>query len=260
MVNPEQLSEVVFQCAMLDHQALWEQKKSRIMEQLAPDEVKLLLGHSLRLVKQRGETLYLGDDDVARMYILDRGYVRFCRMKEDGGRLITGFLGPADIFGPIFTDAAAGSPHGANDDFIEVVREARLIAVESSVFRAVLERHPAFLLRMVEILEARKTRLEKRVLSLVAKDVYAQTAEILLELSGKFGETCACDPALACDISLTHQEIADLVGVARPTVSKVISDMLKADLLRKHRQNLCLYNRQGIAILAEQGQKGFHSL
>lgn len=252
MVHSMESSDLLFKCAMQDSQLIWEQKKSKILEQLSADEMNALLSHSTRHNKARGELFYPNESDTPRIYILDRGYIRFCRITEEGGRLITGFLGPADLFGSIFPNAKA-NPEA---DFIEVVREARLIGIEADIFKGILQKHPSFLMRLVEIMESRQQQLENRVLSLVTKDVYAQTAEILLELSEKFGENCLEEPDLSRHIALTHQEIADLVGVARPTVSKIISELLKAGYLRKHQQHLCLHNKTGLQTVADQGQKG----
>ncbi|MEB3287910.1 MAG: Crp/Fnr family transcriptional regulator [Vampirovibrionales bacterium] len=250
MVELPELLNVTFKCAMDTHQAVWEHKKSKILEQLSPVDVSQLLEHSTRINKKRGELLYLSEIEKSCIYILDKGYIRSCRLTPDGRRLITGFMGPADLFGSFFQ-----LPQSENTDYIEIVREARLISIETQTFKSVLEKYPLFMMRLLEIMENRKCRLENRILSLISKDIYAQTAEVLLELSDKFGESCATDPDMMRDIGLTHQEIADLIGIARPTVSKVISDFLKADLLRKHHHNLCLYNRDGLEAIICQGQK-----
>jgi CRP/FNR family cyclic AMP-dependent transcriptional regulator len=252
VVRSIESSDLLFKCAMQDNQLIWEQKKTKILEQLSPEEGKSLLAHSIRYTQDRGEIFYPSESDVPRIYIMDRGYIRFCRITEDGGRVITGFLGPADIFGSIFAPTKASN----EADFIEVVREARLIGIETEAFKRVLQQHPNFMMRLLEILETRQQQLEHRVLSLVTKDVYAQTAEILIELSEKFGENCLEEPDLSRHIALTHQEIADLVGVARPTVSKIISELLKGGLLRKHNHHLCLNNKARLQSIADYGQKG----
>lgn len=249
----EEAGHILFAGPMQNHQLLWETKKANILAQLSAEEVRQLTQHSIFSVKERGTLIYPGESDVPRFYIIDRGYVRFCRISTNGNRLISGFLGPADVFGSLFsTDTTPTAPQ---EDFLEVVREARLIGIDATVFKSVLQAHPAFLMRMLEILETRKNKLEHRINSLLTKDVYAQTAEILIELGDKFGEHCADEPDHFRNIALTHQEIADLVGVARPTVSKIISEFLKSDLLHKHQSHLCLHNLSGLNRVAELGQK-----
>lgn len=142
------------------------------------------------------------------IYILARGYRRLCQITDEGQRIIAGFLGPADLFGQLFP-----TPKPDREEHcIEIVREARIIGVETDLFKMILQGHPQFLLRLMDILEIRQHRWERRVLSLVSKDVYAQTAKILIELSEAFGEHCQDDPDCVRHIALTHQEISDLVG------------------------------------------------
>jgi CRP-like cAMP-binding protein len=107
-------------------------------------------------------------------------------------------------------------------------------------------------------LERRKRVLEKRITSILFKDVCARTAELLVDFVEKYGVECPEDEHKSSrDVVLTHQEVADFVGAARPVISSVISDMLKADILHKHSKALCVRDIERLKSLAEHGIKAF---
>ncbi len=252
------LREILIPCAMSELQNQWELRKSRILDTLKPEEIQTILNHSVRIVRQRGEIFDFSDVKTPHVYILDKGYIRFSQITEEGQKVVTGFLGPADLFGTILI----AQPSDLSVHYIEAVREARVLGVETTVFSEVLQRYPQFMMRLIQVLEEHRQALSARVLSLVSKDMYAQTAETLLVLGLKFGEACtAPEPEHfpdSRDISLTHQELADLVGIARPSLSKVVSEFVKAGYLRKHGNYLCVHDTTTLRLIAESGNKAVH--
>lgn len=241
---------IFFTYIMQKQQTIWEQKKKDIIQQLSKADIESLISHSQRTELSPGQIWYLNEEGNSRIYILDRGYVRMCRLvEEDDRRVILGFLGPSDIFGDL-PGTVALMQAGAN--YIEAVQDTRLISIESPVFWEVLKKYPNFMMRLIEILSQQQQRLEKRVLSLSVKDVYARIAETLLDLAEKFGENCS-EGNCQSHIALTHQDISDLAGIARPTVSKVIAGFIRAGVLRKHKRHLGLSNMSELLAVAEQG-------
>jgi CRP/FNR family transcriptional regulator len=238
-------------------QRIWYSKKESIIQQLAPDEILLLNRHAQRIQKERGEIFWLEDltDETPHVFIQDQGFVRMCRSNDEGKRLISEILGPSDIFGQV----VPGLSSPGDEAYAEVVRDARIIAINSEVFQEVLQHHPKMMLRLVQILETRRRAMDRRIYSALCKDLCARVAELLVEIGSKYGEACPTAPdddaVRYRDIHLTHQEIADLLGAARPTVSAIISDMVKAGILDKHKQLLCLSQPAALATLAESGMK-----
>jgi CRP/FNR family transcriptional regulator, cyclic AMP receptor protein len=232
---------------------LWSVRKATIKEQFSEEEIKALYAHSTRFRKGKGEAIWIEEDETPKVYIVDEGYIRICLMNDDGKRLILSFMGPGEFFGAISPDMATME----NEEYLEVVRNARLIAIEAKVFHDTLKKHPDMAINILKILENRKRMLEKRITSLLFKDVSARTAELLLEFSTRFGKECPYAASVTRDIPLTHQEIADLVGATRPVVSSVISDLMKADMIHKHDRVLCLNDLEGLKRIADQGIKAF---
>jgi CRP/FNR family transcriptional regulator/CRP/FNR family cyclic AMP-dependent transcriptional regulator len=81
---------------------------------------------------------------------------------------------------------------------------------------------------VIQELEARSRRLERRLESLVFKSVEARTVEALLELSGEVGESCS--HGMAIDVRLSQQDLADLIGASRESVNRIVGDLQKPNI------------------------------
>ncbi len=225
---------------MSNQQAAWDIRKEEILRQFSREELSLLEASTVRVRKARGEAVFLDEGESPKVYIVDEGYVRVCHLTGDGKRFIMGVLGPGEFFGAVTPDLSLESP----EELLEVVREAKLLVIEAGVFHGILKNHPDMMLRLAQLLELKKRHFQKRLTSVLFKDITARTAELLLELFGKTGED---------QLQITHQEIADMLGAARPVVSNVLSRMTKAGVLGKQGVALCLLNRAAMADLWENG-------
>lgn len=238
---------------MSSQESIWYNRKSAILSQLSEHELERLNTHTTRIQKVRGEIIWDEFEDNPRLYIVDKGYIRIYRINEEGKKVVLSFLGPGEFFGAISPNLSTF----AEDECMEVIRNIRLIAIDAPVFHEVLKNHPEMMMRIMGFLERRARGLEKRISNMLFKDTCARTAELLIEVCEKYGEACPEQNDKICDVALTHQEIADMVGATRPVVSGIISDMLKAGIVQKHDRVLCLSNLKALQALAQDGVKAF---
>jgi CRP/FNR family transcriptional regulator, anaerobic regulatory protein len=132
-----------------------------------------------------------------------------------------------------------------------VVRDARLIGIEAEALQRVLKNHFNLTLQLIQHMAARQTSLEKQISSFFSKDIHARLADLILELAQKYGE-CAADSD-RWELEITHQELSDFLGVARQTVSCIMSEFSNLGLLEKQGQKLHIKNQARLKAIIEQG-------
>lgn len=230
----------------------WRLKKAEILGQLSPEQVQQLHRHSTRLTKCRGDALWLESDvDLkTHVYIVDQGFLRVCELNDEGKRFIVSLMGPGDFFGSI----TPNPPEDLTDEYMEVVRDARIIAIEAPIFHQVISQHPDMVMRLANVLVQRQATFKKRMTSMLFKDVSARIAELLLDFEEEYGEV-SLKASQQRVINLTHQEMADLIGAARPVVSSVVSDLVKLGLLGKQGRHLFIANHPEMLRVADLGSK-----
>ena len=81
----------------------------------------------------------------------------------------------------------------------------------------------------MQVLSARLRGLSDVLVNLVADDVDTRIAKLILRLGARYGKLEG--RVIHLDIPLTHQEIADMVGATRQTVSGTLSRLKKQGVL-----------------------------
>ena len=92
-------------------------------------------------------------------------------------------------------------------------------------------------LRMIEVLSRRLALCEARLEEMAYRSVPARIAAVLLRLSqGQNGEV----------VSITHQELGDMIGALRESVTKVLDDFQREGLVELGRGRIILSDVAGL--------------
>ena len=74
---------------------------------------------------------------------------------------------------------------------------------------------------------------------------------MLLEWSSKNGEAAKQEPRLK--LALTHEEIAQMIGTSRETVTRLFADLKKRQILQAKGSTLVIRNKVALRALATNG-------
>ena len=162
------------------------------------------------------------------IFFVVNGVVRSCKMYENGARNIVAFSLPGDLFG--WSDLTQSlSIEAATDTQVLFVKRRGLLSVASR------DIHVAnFLLAATS---SKLARAQEHVL-LMSKDAKCRVAKFLIDLWTRLGK------AKYLDVPMSHQDIADHLGLTIETVSRVITDLERSGLIRRlSPHGLLLQNR-----------------
>ena len=73
-------------------------------------------------------------------------------------------------------------------------------------------------------------------------------AKLLLEWSSKNGESLKAEPRVK--LRLTHEEIAQMIGTSRETVTRLLADLKKHQILNTRGSTLVIRNQAALKELA----------
>jgi CRP-like cAMP-binding protein len=96
-------------------------------------------------------------------------------------------------------------------------------------FEELMHSHPVLGLAMTRLMIVRRRELENKVEALVFRDVGSKLAELLVKLSIEYGVDDARGTLVA--LKITHQELANLIGSTRETVSLTLSQFKRKNLI-----------------------------
>jgi CRP/FNR family transcriptional regulator, cyclic AMP receptor protein len=164
------------------------------------------------------------------VYFVHSGQVRVHQIGPDQSARLVEILGPGEWFG---SAALAGDPE--NESRATAVGQTNLTEVPADRVIAALERNP---LAAVELVK----QLAKRVLAAredAARLVFDDCNERLIKTLLRFSISAAASPReTGIVLRITHQQLAQAVGVARETVSLALTQLRHQNLLRTGRNQL----------------------
>ncbi len=187
----------------------------------------LQLGELERLSKMRvlgrNEVIYMEGDPADSVFLLKQGRVSLSMLVGD--REVTlAILGPGEIFGELIFNG-------------EEFRECTALALDNTVictirrrdFESLIRSHPDLAFKIIKLMGLKLRRIEGRLEELLYADVPTRLARLLVRLEREYG--VPSDGGVALKLSLTHEELARLVGSTRVTVTFALKELRSAGLL-----------------------------
>ncbi len=212
---------------------LWYLKSCQLFEQLTTDEVQQLELRSKARTFPRGSPIYLPFDETNSLFLLASGRVKICHLTPDGKQSILAFIEPGEVFGELalFED-------GPRDEYAEAVEKATIVLIPGELMRATMEAHAGLTLGVTKLIGLRRRRIEQRLKNLLFLSNRERLTHLLLELAEQYGVQGAS--GLRLRIQLSHQDLANVIGSTRETVTVVLGEMQQEGLLSLGRRKIVI--------------------
>ena len=191
----------------------------------------------------RRTVVYLPGDPGDSVYFVNGGRVKVSKVTRDGREITLFYLGPGEIFGEnsLFHE-------GPRKEMVETADDSLVTLIPKQLMEKFLSRgSKKFLLELFKVISARRREVEHRMQHLLFRDVSAKLAELILDLAKEYGVEEPDGVRVA--LKITHQEMANLIGSTRETVSLTLSQFRKKELIRLHRRQVIILDEKGLTAL-----------
>jgi CRP-like cAMP-binding protein len=202
---------------------LWYLKNLDIFEGVSDMEIMQIAKKVRECQYNKDELIYSPEDSLECIYMVKRGEVRLYHSKN-GKRTVFDVLGPGSVFGGIRLSSEK-STH-----FAETTHPTKVCIFSESDFLEVLKVHPQLMLRFIEKItskiEGYESRLKQRGDSaedLIMNELRRLQKSRRRSLFGIFK---------ASNVHLTHEELAELTGLNRVTVTRSLKRLKEADRIK----------------------------
>jgi CRP-like cAMP-binding protein len=171
-----------------------------------------------------GSVLVAQDEPGDALFIIAQGRVKVALFGENGRELTLSILQPGDFFGEM--SLIDSRPRSAN---VVALDDTTVLALTRDGFRAHLAAHPQTALNIMAELTVRLRRADETIAQLALHDVESRLSRTLLRLAKEDGEQS--DAGLVLRKRPTQQDLANMVGSCRETISRTFTSMIKRGLL-----------------------------
>ena len=187
--------------------------------------------HQFRDYK-KGEFIYFSDDPASSIYLVTEGKVKLLYYTEEGDEVVKSVLARGEVFGEL---ALLGED--TRQDCAQVVTDKTTVCkLTLDEMQQLMKDDVSFGLKIFKLIGLRINKLERKIDSLVFKDVRTRIIEFIREYVMEKGENNG--PEYKIDNFLTHKDIANLVGTTRQTVTTLLNEMRSEGLIDFSRRTI----------------------
>ena len=204
----------------------------------ALDEDELLKLQERMKVKEynKSETILHEEDTNAYMYIVLTGKVKALKITEDGKEIILAIHQAGDFFGELTLIDGLTSPASV------VAAENSIVALISRVdFNEILFTQNKVLKNLLKIFCARQRKSWEIIQVLNFNNASQRVKMFFLSLVSEYGNKAA--EGIILNIRLTHQDISDMSGLTRETVTRVMDKLQKKKEITLMKNNFIRLNQ-----------------
>ncbi|WP_173474516.1 Crp/Fnr family transcriptional regulator [Fibrobacter succinogenes] len=218
------------------------------------NEEQLGMIANLVIVKNynRDETVVLeGDDSVQALYLIATGSVQVYMTGIDGRETILSFLERGDFFGEM--SLIDGEPRSAS---VRTVTDATLLVIHRESFLSLIRRTPEIAMALMSELCKRLRKANKQIGSLSTMSVSGRVAGTLLNLMEERGVRIHTDNGSMVTVihnRPTQQQLADMSGTTRETVSRICSLLVRANAIAMTGKDIVIFDEDALQEKATKG-------
>lgn len=161
---------------------------------------------------RKNEIIYLEGDEAHTFYIIKSGRVRLFFSSVNGNELTVKLLGAGKTFG----DASCFS-HTPRATSASAITDVELLSVDLDSLLPYLTQHPSLIAELLDLMSQTIRLFSIQVYSMAFLSADKKVAHLLVQLGTYFKNK---DSDASYSIDYTHQELAELIGIARVTTTK----------------------------------------
>jgi CRP/FNR family cyclic AMP-dependent transcriptional regulator len=215
-------------------------RKVPLFEGLKEEELEAIASVTITRSFSKDQVIILAEEEGDALFLINTGQVKVSIVSEDGREVILSLLGEGAVFGELAL--LDEKPRSAN---VVAMSDAELYMLHRSDFLKLLYRVPKIAITLLAELATRLRKTDRKIEGLALLDVTSRISETLLQLADEQGEEHS--EGLHIPNRPTHQQLANMSGTTRETVSRVLK--------RLEAQGYIVCKGRTITILREANRK-----
>jgi CRP/FNR family transcriptional regulator, cyclic AMP receptor protein len=216
--------------------------QDRLFCNLPPRTLEGLDAISSSATYPKGAILFVEGQEARGVFVICNGRMKLSASSADGKSLILRIADAGEVVG--LPGTISGKPYEVTAEALEPL-QANFIPRD--VFLKFLREHGEVAVRVAEMLCEiyHATYREVRYLGL-SGSAGEKLARFLLDLAAEAGKTSEGGHADRIALTLTHEEIAQMIGSSRETVTRIFADFRRKHLIEVHGSTLLITNKAGL--------------
>ncbi|MBK7711214.1 MAG: Crp/Fnr family transcriptional regulator [Bacteroidales bacterium] len=212
-------------------------ESASIFKYLNPDEVTSINFEKDFRQYKRGDILYQEGNRISGFYCINSGIIKVFKTGFDGKEQIIRFAKKGDIiaYRSVLSNELACTS-------AKVIEDCQVCFIPSEILISFIKTNPNFALELVKLACHELGEANSFITDIAQKTVRERLAEVLLFLVNDFG----LDNQQYLNISLTREELANIVGTATESVIRLLSEFKSDKLVELNGRRIKIVNTRGL--------------
>jgi CRP/FNR family transcriptional regulator, cyclic AMP receptor protein len=179
----------------------------------------------------KGEYIYFDSQFHNKLYFLKGGTIKIGYIDEEGKEVVKEIIREGEVFGQFTLER-----DNLNGEFAQAYKgNVSLCAFNVDDFEKLLKSKPNIGFHFTKQVGQKLRKFENRLLNLLNKDVKTRLVNFLVMLAREEGEQTEGEKIVIQNF-LTHEDIAQLIGSSRQTVTTMLNELETAGYITVTRQ------------------------
>jgi CRP/FNR family cyclic AMP-dependent transcriptional regulator len=197
-----------------------------------------LLG--MHMMVPSGGTLFFEAQPARSIYILCAGNVKLTTSSRDGKTLLVRIAKPGDVLG--LSAAISDTPYEITAQAIDPVQ---VKSFQRKDFLHFIERHIEASMHATTMLNKEyRDALSDAMRLALSTSISGRVARLFLEMSSGQNESKSRFP-----LSLTHEELANMLGTTRESVTRVLNEMKRKNIIAIKGTSMTILRKDALELL-----------
>ena len=191
-----------------------------------------------------GAVLFVEGQVPRGVYVLCQGRLKLTTSNRDGKTLIMKIVQPGEILG--IQSVVTGEPY---ELAVETLQPSQLAFISRADFLRFIKEHADACLHVAQQLSNECQSAYQVIRSMgLSHSVSEKLARLVLQWSDG---APVIDGSIRIKVSLTHEEMAQLIGTSRETVTRILGELKKQRVLELKGSTLLIRNRAALEALVD---------
>jgi len=223
----------------------WYASPSDFWGRLSPDVQARLsdLGPVVQYGKH--DMIFRAGSDGDEVFVLMCGRIKVYTLSPAGRAVTLWICLPGEVFG--LAEMARQGPRAV---YAEACVPSEVLSIPCNRLRSHLSDDPSTAMLIIDMLSCRVRQLTDALLNITSDDVNTRTAKLLWRLHMRHGVPVG-DGSSLIDLQLTHQEIAEMIGATRQSVSGAVTHFRNLGLIHARGRRMILIHPERFRAIFE---------
>lgn len=210
-----------------------------IFKDLSEDELLAFAPLFVEKKYKKGSILFLEGDPGEEFFLIKSGVIKIYRI-DDSKEIILSLFQVGDFFGEMSL-LSDGLTRSATAETLEA---SVLYSMKRITFVQFMETSPKLCLKLLEATMERLRKANEQIYDLTFLGVRSRILKSIVRLSEEYG--VSTKEGILIDVKLTHQQLANMVGTVRESVTKVLQDLQEENYIKITKKKIILLNEEAL--------------